>query len=95
MYGSTILRSEEPEAGDFEVEIIKSDPLFYGLPNTFTVKQMHNDSITLPEGFELLATSITCKNQIMKHREKQLYTCQFHPEFYNHDLVRNFITLCE
>lgn len=94
LYGSEILRSKEPESGNFEVEIIKSDPLFNGLSNTFVAKQMHNDSITLPEKFELLATSETCKNQLMKHREKQLYTCQFHPEFYNHDLVRNFIKLC-
>lgn len=95
MHGSKLLRSEEPEAGDFEVEILKNDPLFNGMPNTLMVKQMHNDSVTLPKGFEQLATSKTCKNQLMKHRLKPLYTCQFHPEFYNHDLVRNFIELCK
>ena len=95
MYGSKILRSEEPESGDFEVETIKAHPLFEGLPNSFKVKQMHNDSVTLPNEFELLATSKTCRNQLMKHKQKPLYTCQFHPEFYNHDLIRNFINLCK
>lgn len=95
MYGSKILRSEEPESGDFEVEIIKPDPLLKGLPNTFKVKQMHNDSVTLPVDFELLGTSQTCSNQLMKHKTKLLYTCQFHPEFYNHKLIRNFIMLCK
>jgi GMP synthase (glutamine-hydrolysing) len=95
IYGSEILRSEEPESGDFEVEIVKPDPLFKGLPNSFRVKQMHNDSVTLPNDFKLLATSKTCRNQLMKHKTKILYTCQFHPEFYNHKLIRNFIWLCK
>lgn len=95
MYGATLLRNEEPEAGDFEVKLVKTDPLFKNLPNSFVVKQMHNDSVTVPNDFELLVTSKTCRNQLMKHKQKPLYTCQFHPEFYNHDLLRNFISLCK
>lgn len=95
MYGSEILRSKEPETGDFEIEIIKDDLLFKGTAKLFKVKQMHNDSITLPKDFELLATSKNCKNQLMKHNQKPLYTCQFHPEFYNHKLIENFITICK
>jgi GMP synthase (glutamine-hydrolysing) len=95
LYGSELLRSIEPESGDFEVKIIKEDPVFKGIPNIFNVRQMHNDSITLPNDFELLATSETCKNQLMKHRSKPLYTCQFHPEFNNHKLILNFLELCK
>ncbi|HYQ55739.1 MAG TPA: hypothetical protein VEP89_00230 [Draconibacterium sp.] len=94
LYGAKMLRSEEPESGDFEVEVVYSDLLFTGLPKKFIVKQMHNDSITLPHNFELLATAKTCTNQLMKHEDKPLYTSQFHPEFYNHKLIRNFIALC-
>ena len=94
LYGAELLRSQEPESGDFEVTIIKDDPLFRNLPKVMTVRQMHNDSITLPNDFVLLATSPTCRNQLMKHKEKPLYTCQFHPEFYNHDLIANFLQLC-
>lgn len=94
LYGAELLRSKEPESGDFEITIIKDDPLFRNLPKTMTVRQMHNDSITLPQDFELLATSATCRNQLMKHKHKPLYTSQFHPEFYNHELVFNFIQLC-
>lgn len=95
MYGSEILRSEEPESGDYTIEVVKSDPLFEDLPKSFKVKQMHNDSITLPDDFELLATSKTCYNQLMKHKSRILYTCQFHPEFYNTELICNFIGICE
>lgn len=95
IYGAKLLRSEEPESGDFELEIIKNDQLFNGLPKKFTVRQMHNDSITLPHDFQLLASSKTCKNQLMKHQNKTIYTSQFHPEFYNRKLLENFIKLCE
>lgn len=93
LYGSKILKSEEPESGDFVIERIKDDPIFLGMPLTFKVKQMHNDSITLPVDFDLLATSKTCKNQLMKHKRKPIYTCQFHPEFYNQIIIRNFIQI--
>ncbi len=95
MYGSKLLRSEEPESGNFEVSIVKNDPILKGLSNPFLVKQMHNDSVTLPQNFELLATTKTCKNQLMKHKSSPIYSSQFHPEFYNHDLIKNFIKLCE
>jgi len=94
LFGANLLHSEEPESGDFSVKIIHSDPIFKGLPESFKVKQMHNDSITLPKNFVLLATSDTCKNQLMKHKNKPLYTSQFHPEFYNQQLIKNFVGMC-
>jgi GMP synthase (glutamine-hydrolysing) len=93
IFGAELLRDEEPESGDFTVEILEDDPLFSGLSQKITVKQMHNDSISLPPGFELLATSKTCHNQIMKHWNKPLYTCQFHPEYHNHKLIHNFLNI--
>lgn len=94
LFGAELLRSVEPESGDINVQIIKDDPLFAGIVKTMLVREMHNDSITLPEDFELLVTSDTCKNQLMKHKQKPLYTCQFHPEFNNSELIQNFITIC-
>jgi len=93
LFGAELLRNAEPESGDFIVEILEDDPLFSGLPQKITVKQMHNDSISLPPGFGLLATSRTCRNQIMKHHSKPLYTCQFHPEYYNQKLIQNFLRI--
>ena len=93
--GSKILRSKEPESGIFEIQIVKNNILFEGMTRIFTVRQMHNDSITLPDNFELLATSETCNNQLMKHKKKKWYTCQFHPEYFNHDLIKNFLKICK
>lgn len=93
LYGAKLLRNREPESGDSEVGIINEDPILDGIDSPFKVKQMHNDSITLPGGFIQLATSHVCKNQLMKHKSKPVYTCQFHPEFYNADIFRNFIRI--
>ncbi|MBN2636403.1 MAG: type 1 glutamine amidotransferase [Prolixibacteraceae bacterium] len=94
LYGAELLRSKEPESGVFKVQIIKNDFIFSEMENEFNVQQMHNDSITIPEEFELLATSETCKNQFMKHKQKAIYTSQFHPEYFNHSIIENFLEQC-
>lgn len=94
LFGSDVLRGVESESGKCEIEIIKNDPILKGLPCFFNVMQMHNDSITLPESFELLAKSGKCKNQLMKHKQKPIYTSQFHPEFYNPEIILNFLEIC-
>ncbi len=94
MYDAKYLRSVEPESGDVCIDILIDDPVFEGLPPSFKTRQMHNDSITLPENFIHLASSPTCKNQAMRHRDKPLYTFQFHPEYLNPEILLNFVTLC-
>ncbi|KOH42813.1 hypothetical protein NC99_43700 [Sunxiuqinia dokdonensis] len=94
MYGAKYLRSVEPESGDCEVEIVLDDPIFAGIGRTFVARQMHNDSVTLPENFVHLAKSAVCFNQAMKHQDRALYSFQFHPEYLNPSLIQNFIRLC-
>lgn len=95
MYGAEYLRSLEPESGIIKIRIVKDDPIFEGFPQEFEVKQMHNDSITLPDNFIHLAKSASCFNQVMKHVDKPLYTFQFHPEFITQEIFLNFIRICE
>jgi len=94
MHGAAYLRSAEPESGIVPVQIVKQDAIFKDIPEVFDAMQMHNDSITLPSGFIHLAKSAVCFNQGMKHAGKPVYTFQFHPEFINHGIIRNFIGLC-
>lgn len=93
LYGAELLRSVEKEVGDCYVEIDRPDPIFAGLADRFSARQNHHDSITLPEGFILLAHSEVCKVEAMKHRTRPIYTTQFHPEISNPEMIRSFIQI--
>jgi GMP synthase (glutamine-hydrolysing) len=85
-------REHRPQEYQYRfVRITKpSDPIFEGVNSTqdqsariLRVWQNHGLQLDrVPEGFELLATSYLCRNQMMvKHTEGQLiYTVQFHLE---------------
>lgn len=57
------------------------DELFHGIPNNFEARTMHQGSISLPEGFVLLASSEECANQAMVDSSGLLRGVQFHPEY--------------
>lgn len=83
LYGSEYLRNKEVEEGDdCTVQIrVKNDPIFQGISNDeITVKQLHSNSITLPEDFILLASSDVCKVQLIRHKSRMIYGAQFHIE---------------
>src|SRR3989338_11182915 len=87
LFGAQLVRDKEQEIGDLPIYVDVNDPIFAGLGKTFVVRQGHNHAITLPEEFVLLAHSDNCKVQVMKHRLKPIYTCQFHAEIINPDFI--------
>lgn len=56
----------------------QADPLFTGLPPTFTAFQWHNDSFGVPPGALHLAASTGCPGQVF--RLHNAWGLQFHPE---------------
>lgn len=94
MYGAKLIRDEQSEEGEFSIDIKENNPLFNGFTKSFKVEQHHNNSITLPEDFKLLASSERCEVQVMGHKEMPLYTAQFHAEK-NPDIILNFIKIAE
>ena len=69
------------EQGFYPVRPVRPDPLFAGLPDPFIVRQSHTCEVKqLPPGFDLIATGDNCAVQAMKHRDRLLYSTQFHPE---------------
>ncbi|MCK5056272.1 MAG: gamma-glutamyl-gamma-aminobutyrate hydrolase family protein [Candidatus Aminicenantes bacterium] len=95
LFGSKIIINSEREVNkNSKIKIIKKvDPLFSNLlSNQIEVSQFHNNSITVPPGFNILASSEICKNQIMKHKKKFIYGSQFHIEE-NDILFGNFINI--
>lgn len=69
------------EQGFYPIQVVKADPLFAELPDPFLVRESHTCEIKqLPAEFELIATNENCQVQAMKHRERPLWSTQFHPE---------------
>lgn len=66
----------------------RKNPLFSGLPDSFSVFQWHGDTFELPEGALLLAQGESCQNQAFLYRECAL-ALQFHPEI-TREMVRSW-----
>ncbi|MBL1279160.1 MAG: gamma-glutamyl-gamma-aminobutyrate hydrolase family protein [Fluviicola sp.] len=80
------------------IEAYEDCPLFDRLPNAIEMMEDHCETISIPAGFELVASSDACVNEVMQHKEKTIFGVQFHPEVSgNHGriLIENFIKLSQ
>jgi GMP synthase (glutamine-hydrolysing) len=95
LFGASTIQNTEAEDGECEITTLKDDRILRGIPRQFNARLIHTCSITLPPNFTLLASSSRCRNQIMKHNEKDLYGLQFHPELSDIGaiLLQNFIDI--
>lgn len=94
--GGKVESCEKKEYGGQDIEILFESPLFKNTPKVQQVWMSHGDQVTqIPEGFETLASSTTCKNAAMVNKEKNFYAVQFHPEVRNSEfglkLIENFV----
>ncbi|ARQ05653.1 glutamine-hydrolyzing GMP synthase [Macrococcoides caseolyticum] len=95
LLGGSVERANEREYGKAVIKA-KTHSLFTKLPEEQTVWMSHSDKvINLPEGFNVIAHSPSCKYAAIENPERNLYGVQFHPEVrhseYGNDLLRNFI----
>jgi len=80
-----------------QIEILKENDLFAGIQDFGLFREEHLEFISLPENFTLLAKSESCDNEAMKHKNKNIYGVQFHPEVSDDNgkkLFTNFLKLC-
>ena len=96
MNGGEVVACEKKEYGRAEIEVVKDNLLFDGLPKQQTVWMSHGDQVhTLADGFEVIASSSTCPFAASMNAEKNMYTVQFHPEVRNSefglDMLKNFV----
>ncbi|HET8884506.1 MAG TPA: gamma-glutamyl-gamma-aminobutyrate hydrolase family protein [Candidatus Saccharimonadales bacterium] len=97
LFGSLLIRDTEAEDGLYILSSARKDPIFNHVSTHFEVRSMHRASITVPDEFELLARSDKCANIIMKHRQRDIYGFQVHPEFSSVGVTffSNFIAIAE
>lgn len=72
------------------------EPLFNKLPDELNLAEDRASTIGVPPNFQLLASSDSCINEAMKHREKETYGVQFIPERSgNHGavIIENFVEI--
>ena len=95
--GGTVGPSKTPEIGVLDVRLTEqgaSGVLFDGLPEVMPCLQWHSAEVqSLPEGFQVLATSDACAVQAMKWGTRA-YAAQFHIEI-EPDTVRNWAEIPE
>jgi GMP synthase (glutamine-hydrolysing) len=100
-FGGKVKPSKLPEFGQIELTLcVDDDPMFIGVPKKSIVWESHNDEVTiLPKDFRKLGESENCTNQAIRHKKKQFYGLQFHPEVehtqFGEQIFKNFIHLCE
>lgn len=70
------------EWGFKPVRVVRSDPLFSGLEAPVFLEAHYWEVKEVPAGFELLASTETCRIQALRRTGTLVYGTQFHPEAY-------------
>lgn len=95
LHGATISMQREDRSMQW-IEVISHNPLFDDLDNPVEMQEDHCESISVPPGFELSATSDFTVNEAMHHKSKPFFGVQFHPEvsgLQGDVLIKNFCNL--
>ena len=98
-YGAKIINSNQIIHGKTSIIQHNSDPLFRNINNPFEATRYHSliiDKNNFPNQLEVIAD---CNDMVMgiKHKSKNVYGVQFHPESIKTDnglkIIENFINL--
>lgn len=79
-----------PHYGNFVKSF--SDKFFEEGESVREVYYLHNKAINLPDNFEKLNEDLSYPTAF-KHKVKEIYGVLFHPEVYNHEVIREFVNL--
>ena len=100
-YSGKINCLETPVHGkSSSINIIKKEKLYKNIPERFSVMRYHSLYISeedFPEELEILARTDDGIIMAVKHKTKEIYGVQFHPESYftdfGADILKNFISI--
>ncbi len=97
MLGGRVKSTNRREYGKTELKVKDSSDLFRGINGRLISWMSHGDyAETLPEGFEVIASSENCHTAAIRDPSRRLYGVQFHPEVAHTEngvqIIRNFAT---
>src|SRR3989338_3660857 len=98
--GSKIYHGEKISKHE-QIELLQPsqpDELLVGVADKSSFREEHYEFITLPLEFQILARSDSCANAAMKHKQKKIYSVQFHPEVSGSNgeiIFKNFLKICK
>jgi GMP synthase (glutamine-hydrolysing) len=92
-------RGDKREYGRVKLSVVKNDQFFKDVPRESILWMSHGDRVlSMPEGFEALATSENSPIASMYHPHKRIYGIQGHPEVdhstYGRIILSNFLDIC-
>ncbi len=91
VYGGSIVPG--PAIGLKEIEILQKSPLL-GEPRIIEGYHLHNSSVTLPEGFRLLAGKSNSA-EAFRHPTRPTFAVIFHPEVRSRWILERFVNLSQ
>ena len=99
-FGGIVSTSYTESYAQIEIDIIKYDFLFNGIDSPMKVWTSHKDEVkSVNNEFEIIASSCFCDVEAMKHKQKEIYGIQFHPEVHHTPkgelIFKNFYNICE
>ncbi len=94
--GGNVAKADKREYGTIDVKIDNKSPIFENFETTNGFLMSHTDYVEkLPNGFENIASTKSCKNAAIQNTSKKLYGIQFHPEVNNSVngtmVIKNFL----
>jgi GMP synthase (glutamine-hydrolysing) len=99
-FGGEVSTSNTESYAQIEIDILKNNKLFSGISSPMKVWSSHKDEVkTLPSDFEILAKSNICSIEVIKHKKRDIYGIQFHPEVHHTPkgefIFKNFYEICQ
>jgi GMP synthase (glutamine-hydrolysing) len=99
-FGAQVVKDSRPVLGFVKTKVLRNGEIFEGLPKSVMLLESRHEVVkSLPEGFELTASSETSPIAGMKHKSRPLYGVQSHPERYSAEnpegnlVLGNFVRL--